>query len=161
MNFVIIFISWIILFRWLTFPLGFLTVTLGVLLLDLFLASNPIIYSTMGSPPFGNSEYVVSVFIDFLLNLEGDALFHHTTYDYSRAHWDGLQDHLRDVSWNDIFKPGYSAAGERVHVEIMIIFLVNIMLSLIHLNGFQLLLLLPYLIGILLSFVPTEKVFCI
>ena len=25
-------------------------------------------------------------------------------YDYSRADWDGLRDHLRDVLWEDIFK---------------------------------------------------------
>ena len=32
-------------------------------------------------------------------------------YDYSRADWDGLRDHLRDVPWEDIFKPGASAAA--------------------------------------------------
>ena len=31
-------------------------------------------------------------------------------YDNSRADWDGLRDHLRDVSWEDIFKLGASAA---------------------------------------------------
>ena len=30
---------------------------------------------------------------------------------YSRADWDGLQDHLRDVPWEDIFKLGASAAA--------------------------------------------------
>ena len=28
----------------------------------------------------------------------------------SRADWDGLHDHLRDVPWEDIFKLGASAA---------------------------------------------------
>ena len=32
-------------------------------------------------------------------------------YDYSRADWDGLRDHLRDVPWEDIFKLGASAAA--------------------------------------------------
>ena len=32
-------------------------------------------------------------------------------YDYSRADWDGLCDHLRDVPWEDIFKLGASAAA--------------------------------------------------
>ena len=31
-------------------------------------------------------------------------------YDYSRADWDGLCDHLREVPWEDIFKLGASAA---------------------------------------------------
>ena len=30
---------------------------------------------------------------------------------YSHADWDGLQDHLRDVLWEDIFKLGASAAA--------------------------------------------------
>ena len=33
------------------------------------------------------------------------------TYDYSRADWDGLCDHFRDVPWEDIFKLSVSAAG--------------------------------------------------
>ena len=32
-------------------------------------------------------------------------------YDYSCADWDGLHDHLRDVLWEDVFKPGASAAA--------------------------------------------------
>ena len=31
-------------------------------------------------------------------------------YDYSRADWDGLHDHLRDFPWEDIFKLSASAA---------------------------------------------------
>ena len=46
----------------------------------------------------GNSDHVVvSVSIDFLINLKRDALFHGIAYDYSRADWDGLCDHLKDV----------------------------------------------------------------
>ena len=36
--------------------------------------------------------------------------FHCIAYDYSRADWDGLRDHLRNVPWEDIFKLGASAA---------------------------------------------------
>ena len=42
--------------------------------------------------------------------------------EYSFADWDGLQDNLRDVPWEDIFKLGASAAAaasefcEWVHV---------------------------------------------
>ena len=32
-------------------------------------------------------------------------------YNYSRADWDGLRDHLRDVPWEDIFKLSASAAA--------------------------------------------------
>ena len=32
-------------------------------------------------------------------------------YDYSRADWDGLRDHLRDVPWENIFKLSASAAA--------------------------------------------------
>ena len=43
-------------------------------------------------------------------------------YDYSRADWDNLCDHLRDVSWEDIFIRSTSAAAkdlcEWVHVGI-------------------------------------------
>ena len=51
----------------------------------------------MASPSLENSDHVVvSVCIDFPLNCKQDALFHCTAYDYSRADWDGLHDHLRD-----------------------------------------------------------------
>ena len=42
-----------------------------------------------------------------------DAPFPHIAYDYSRADWDGLRDHLRDASWEDIFKLGASAAATK------------------------------------------------
>ena len=74
-------------------------------LLDLILSSDASIYSTMASPPLGNSDHVVvSVSIDFPTNSQQDAPFHRIAYDYSRADWDGLHDHLRDVPWEDIFK---------------------------------------------------------
>ena len=38
-----------------------------------------------------------------------DALFHWVAYDYSYD-WDGVCDHLRDVSWEDIFKLSASSA---------------------------------------------------
>ena len=39
------------------------------------------------------------------------ALFHCIAYDYFHADWDSLHDHLRDVSWEDIFKLSASAAA--------------------------------------------------
>ena len=52
-----------------------------------------------------------SVSIDFTSRSQGDAPFHCIDYGYSRAHWDGLLDHLRDVPWEDIFKLGASEAA--------------------------------------------------
>ena len=62
--------------------------------------------------PLGNSDHVaVSVSIDFPSNSQRDAPFRCIAYDYSRAHWDDLCDHLRDVPWEDIFKLSASAAA--------------------------------------------------
>ena len=81
-------------------------------LLDLFLFSEASICSTMAFLPLGNSDHVVvSVSIDFPPDSQQDVPSHHIAYDYSRADWDGLCDHLRDVPWEDIFKLGASAAA--------------------------------------------------
>ena len=66
-------------------------------LLGLFFSSVTSICSTMAVPPLGNSDHVVvSVSIDFPIHSKQDALFHRIDYDYSRADWDGLCNHLRD-----------------------------------------------------------------
>ena len=71
--------------------------------LDLFISSDASICSTMAFPPLGNSDHVVvSVSIDFPINSKQDTPFHRVAYDYSRADWDCLHDHLRDVPWEDI-----------------------------------------------------------
>ena len=81
-------------------------------LLDLFLSSDASICSTMAFPPLGDSDHVVvSVSIDFPINSKQDTLFHHMAYDYSRADWDGLCDHLRDVLWENSFKLSASVAA--------------------------------------------------
>ena len=80
-------------------------------LLDLFISSDASIFSTMAFPPLGNSDVVVSVSIDIPSNSQWDAPFDHIAYDYSHADWDSLCDHLRGVSWEDIFKLGASAAA--------------------------------------------------
>ena len=81
-------------------------------LLDLFLSSDASICSAMAFPPLRNSDHVVvSVSIDFPTNSQQDPPFHRIAYDYSRADWDSLRDHLRDVPWEDIFKLGASAAA--------------------------------------------------
>ena len=81
-------------------------------LLDLFISSDASICSTMTFPSLGNSDHVVvSVSIDFPINSKQDTLFHRVAYDHSRADWDGLHDHLRDVPWEDIFRLCASAAA--------------------------------------------------
>ena len=66
----------------------------------------------MAFPPLGNSDHVVvSVSIDFPINLKQDTPFHCVAYNYSCADWDGLHDHLRDVPWEDIFNLSASAAA--------------------------------------------------
>ena len=72
-------------------------------------------------PPLGNSDHVVvSISTDFLSNSTRDAPFHRIAYEYSRADWDGLHDHLGDISLT-----------------------VSIRSGLTHLHDFQLLVLLP------------------
>ena len=69
-------------------------------LLNLFFSYDSSICSAMAFPPLRNSDHVVvSVCIDFLSNSKGDAPFQCFAYGCSRADWDGLCDHVRDVSW--------------------------------------------------------------
>ena len=66
----------------------------------------------MAFPSLKNSDHVVvSVSSESPTTSQRDAPFHLLAYDYSRADWDGLRDHLRDVSWEDIFKLSASAAA--------------------------------------------------
>ena len=102
----------------------------------------------MAFRPLGNSDHVVvSVSIDLSSNSQWDALFHRILYDYSGADWDGLCDHLRDSSWEDIFKLSASAASEfceRDRLELMYVSLImSIRPSLFNVYGFQLLMHLP------------------
>ena len=118
-------------------------------LLDIFLSSDTSICSTMAFPPLGNSDHVVvSVSIDFPSNSQRDAPFHRIAYDYSRADWDGLCDHLRGFPWEDIFKlrasPAASGFCEWIQVGIHVyIYPSSFRSSLNHFHGFQLLVLQP------------------
>ena len=67
----------------------------------------------MAFPPLWNSDVVASVSIDFRSNSKWDTLFHCTTFNYSSADWNSLCDHLRDLSWKEIFKLGISAAASK------------------------------------------------
>ena len=88
-------------------------------LLDLFISSDTIIYSTMTFPPLGNSDHVVvSVSIDFPTNPKWDVEFHCIAYDNSLADSDSLCDNLRDVPWEVIFKLSASAAAHEKCVRL-------------------------------------------
>ena len=116
-------------------------------LLDLFISSDASICSTTAFPPLGNSDHVVaSVSIDFPIKSKQDAPFHRLAYDYSRADWDGLRDHSRDVPWEDIFKLLLLLVNfvSGFRLELMYIHLiVSIRPNLTNLHGFQQLVLLP------------------
>ena len=97
----------------------------------------------MAFPPLGNSDHViVSVSIDFPSNSKRDALIHSIAYDYSRADWDSLCDHLRDFPWKDIFNFGASAAANefceslQVGIDVYISLIESTRSSLNHLHGF-------------------------
>ena len=84
----------------------------GPAFLDFFLSSKVSICSKMALPSLRNSDDVVfSVCINFPSYSQWDAPFRHIAYDYSRADWDCLHDHLRGVSWEDIFKLNACAAA--------------------------------------------------
>ena len=90
-------------------------------LMDLFISSKASICSTMAFPPLRNSDNaVVSVSIDFPSNPQRDAPLHRIAYDYSRADWDGLHNHLRDAPWENIFKPSASAAASECCVRVQV-----------------------------------------
>ena len=66
----------------------------------------------MAFPLLGNSDHVVvSVSFDFPSYSPQDAPFYRIAYDHSRAAWDGLPNHLRDVPWKNIFKLSAFAAA--------------------------------------------------
>ena len=68
----------------------------------------------MALPPLGNSDHiVVSVSIDFPSYSLRYASLHRIACDYSRADWDGLHYHLRDVPFEVIFKLSASAAATK------------------------------------------------
>ena len=102
----------------------------------------------MAFSPLENSDHViVSISIDYHSNSKGGTPFDHTAYDYSRADWDCLSDHLRDVPWEGIFKLTASATGtefcEWVQIGIGVYIPHRKYQAKLHLRGFQLFVLLP------------------
>ena len=111
-NSIIIFLSQMTLLRWLTFLLRSQIVIPTVLLfLDfLFLLTLVFVLPWLSL----HWEFLIMLLPQFPLtfhqNLQQDTPFHPIAYDYSRADWDSLCDHLRDVPWEGIFKLSASAA---------------------------------------------------
>ena len=84
-------------------------------LLDLFLCSNPDSCTVASHPPLGRSDHmVVSVDVKFVVKSTNEHPYHRTVYSYSKADWDGLRDHLRDVPWLDIFKHDATFAAKEI-----------------------------------------------
>ena len=103
----------ILLRRWLIFLLCSLTVILSQSCsLDLFLFLLILVFILQWLS-FHCKILIISV-SQFPLTIhytkKQDALFYRIAYDYFHADWDGLQDHLGDVPWEDIFKLSASSA---------------------------------------------------
>ena len=97
--------------RWLTFLRGSQTVILTVLLfwISFFLLTLLFVLKWL----WLHREILIMLWSQFPLtshHIQWDVPFHCIAYDYFRADWDGLHDHLRDVE--DIFKISASAASE-------------------------------------------------
>ena len=148
-NSVIIFLSQMILLRWLTFlidPWLWLSHSCSVGCISF---SDTSICSTMSFPPVGNSNHVgVSVSIDFPINSKQDAPSHRIAYDYSCADWDVFliiweMFHFK-ISSNSVLLLLLVNFVSGFRLELMYIFLiVSIRSNLTHLHGFQQLVLLP------------------
>ena len=105
-NSVIIFLSQTNLLRWLTFLLGSLTVILTVPLFWIYLFLLTLVFVLQWLSL--HWEILIMLSSQFPSNFHhihnGMPMFHCVAYDYSLVDWDGLRDHLRDVTWEDIFK---------------------------------------------------------
>ena len=120
-------------------------------LLDFFLSSDASICSTMAFPPLRNSDHVVvSVSIDFPSNSQQNDLFHCIHYDYSYVFVIISEMFHGRVSLNLVFLLLLvNFVSSRFRLELMYISLIeNIRSHLIHIHGFQLLVLLPKFIEI-------------
>ena len=81
-------------------------------LLDIFLCSNPDTCIVASHTPLGKSDHiVVSVDAKFVVKSTNEHPYHRTVY---KMDWDGLRDHLRDVSSVDIFKYDATCAAEEI-----------------------------------------------
>ena len=107
-NSVIIFLSQMVLLRWLTFLLGSQTVILTVLLFWIYFVLLMLVFVLQWLPL--HWEILIMLLSQFPLTFhQQDAPFHCIAYDYSHTDWDSLLDYLRDAPWQDIVKLSASA----------------------------------------------------
>ena len=95
--------------RWLTFLLGSQIVILIILLFWIYFFHLMLVFVLQWLSL--HREILIMLLSQFPTNYQQYAPFHRISYDYSRACWDCLRDHLRDVPWEDIFKLSASAAA--------------------------------------------------
>ena len=89
--------------------------------LDLFLSFNLVFFSAVAFRPLGNLDCYCLSFHRLSVKPKSGCpkvgaqkwtpLFYCTAYDYSRADWDDLCDHLRNIPSEVIFKLGASTAA--------------------------------------------------
>ena len=144
-NSVIIFLSQMTLLRWLILLFGSQTVILIVLLLNVFLSSDASICCTMAFPPLRNSDHVVvSVSIDSIKFTMGCPVSLHSLWLFlcllGWSSWSFERCSMRGYLWT--WCCGAAVSGFRLEL-VYISLIENIRSSLIHLYGFQLLVLLP------------------
>ena len=91
------------------FPTWLIDVTVTGLLFWIYLFSMTLVFYNV-FPSNGKFWSCCCLsFHNFPINSKQDALLHCIAYDYSYADWNGLRDHLRDVTREDIFKLSASA----------------------------------------------------
>ena len=56
----------------------------------------------------------VSVDVKFVVKSTNEHLYHRTVYSYSKADWDGLRVHLKDMPWLDIFRHDVNYADREI-----------------------------------------------
>ena len=144
-NSVIIFLSQMTSLRWLTFLLGSQILIVLLFWIYFFLLTLVFVLQWLSL----HWEILIMLLSQFPLTFQlihNGCSFHRTVYDYSRADWDGLRAHLRDVpcSLNLVLLRLLVTFVSGFRLELMYISLIeNIRSSLIHLHGFQLLVLQP------------------
>ena len=65
-----------------------------------------------GVPSIGKSWLCCLSFQCLSVKLKRDVTFYYIAYNYLRADWEGIYDHLWTVPWENIFKPNASVASE-------------------------------------------------
>ena len=112
------------LLRWLTFLLGSQIVSLTVLVFWIYLFLLTLVFVQQWLSL--DWEILIMLLSQFPLTFQQTQ--NSIAYDYSHADWDGLCNHLRDVTWENIFKLSASTAPHefcewvQVGIDVYILF---------------------------------------